>query len=77
MVYGVGSGGAKRNERCVRGDYEWSPLERKDGANEWRHVSEKEQGRLGQAHNKRKNVWVVIDVDTMGVVGGDFLKTYL
>lgn len=77
MVSGVGSGGAKRNGRWVRDDYEWSPLERKDGASGWRHVSDKEEGGLGHAQNKRKNMWVVIDVDTMGVVDGGFLKTYL
>lgn len=31
MVSGVGSGGAKRNGRWARGDYEWSPLEREAG----------------------------------------------
>lgn len=45
------------------GDYEG-----KDGANAWRHVSEKEVGSLGQARNKRKSMWVVIDVDMLGVV---------
>lgn len=65
MVDGIGSGGARMNGRWGSGDYEWSPLEGKDGADGWWHVSEKEVDGLGQAQNKRKSKWVVIDVDVL------------
>lgn len=51
------------NSKWGSGDSEW-----KDGANGWRHVSEKEVGGLRQAQRKRKSMWVVIDVDMLGVV---------